>query len=143
MSSGFRTEQMFNQINITPLTDVFLVLLVIMILVAPLSNQTVLKVDPPPAAGPPPNPDPLKKVDVEVLSSGLVRIDGVTLHSPNSFAVRQLIRKAQADAGTNQVSINLTADPDALEQDVVTVLDAAAGLQIRRVHVYPMRKLNK
>ena len=47
MAMGGRTGETFTEINVTPLTDVFLVLLVIMILVAPLVNQTVLKVDPP------------------------------------------------------------------------------------------------
>ena len=47
MAMGGRAGDIFTEINVTPLTDVFLVLLVIMILISPLSNQTVLKVEPP------------------------------------------------------------------------------------------------
>ena len=37
----------FTEINVTPLTDVFLVLLVIMILIAPLIDKSDLKIKPP------------------------------------------------------------------------------------------------
>ena len=47
MAMGGKAGEVFTEINVTPLTDVFLVLLVIMILIAPLVNQTVLKVEPP------------------------------------------------------------------------------------------------
>ena len=47
MAIGGRAGEVFTEINVTPLTDVFLVLLVIMILIAPLVNTTVLKVEPP------------------------------------------------------------------------------------------------
>lgn len=37
----------FEEINVTPLTDVFLVLLVIMILIAPIIDKSDLKIKPP------------------------------------------------------------------------------------------------
>src|SRR5271170_6549306 len=37
----------FTEINVTPLTDVFLVLLVIMILIAPIIDKSDLKIKPP------------------------------------------------------------------------------------------------
>ena len=59
MAMGGKAGEVFTEINVTPLTDVFLVLLVIMILIAPLVYQAVLKVDPPlQGQSPPPIPDP-------------------------------------------------------------------------------------
>ena len=46
MSMGTVGEE-FSEINVTPLTDVFLVLLVIMILIAPLIDKSDLKIKPP------------------------------------------------------------------------------------------------
>jgi biopolymer transport protein ExbD len=46
MSMGAVGDQ-FTDINVTPLTDVFLVLLVIMILIAPLIDKSDLKIKPP------------------------------------------------------------------------------------------------
>ena len=47
--SGGGSGEDFSEINITPLTDVFLILFLIMIVIAPLINQTALKLDPPKA----------------------------------------------------------------------------------------------
>ena len=47
MSIGAVSGQEFTEINVTPLTDVFLVLLVIMILIAPLIDKSELKIKPP------------------------------------------------------------------------------------------------
>ena len=73
MAMGGRSGETFSEINVTPWTDVFLVLLVIMILVAPLVNQTVLKVSSPvgpgcgaQTAGP--------QVVVDVTKAGLVKV---------------------------------------------------------------------
>ena len=46
MESRYRgSTSTFSQINVTPLTDVFLVLLVIMILIVPLTSKAALKVN--------------------------------------------------------------------------------------------------
>src|SRR5438105_7206016 len=44
---GGQSGQTFEEINVTPLTDVFLVLLVIMILIAPIIDKSDLKIKPP------------------------------------------------------------------------------------------------
>ncbi len=78
MAMGGKAGEVFTEINVTPLTDVFLVLLVIMILIAPLVNQAVLKVDPPlQGQSKPPPPDPNEvKVNVDVTKEGEIKIDG-------------------------------------------------------------------
>src|SRR5438045_6239933 len=47
MSMGSGGGGQFTEINVTPLTDVFLVLLVIMILIAPIIDKSDLKIKPP------------------------------------------------------------------------------------------------
>ena len=77
MAMGGKAGEQFTDINVTPLTDVFLVLLVIMILVAPLVNISVLKVDPPVASSSSPaKPEEEKvKLDVEVTKDGVVMVN--------------------------------------------------------------------
>src|SRR5205823_11938235 len=101
MAIGGKAGEQFTDINVTPLTDVFLVLLVIMILVAPLVNQTVLKVDPPqagPSQAQPDKPDP-EKIDVHVSASGVVKVNGHDLNNPDSLAIQQAIHQEQLKFG--------------------------------------------
>jgi biopolymer transport protein ExbD/biopolymer transport protein TolR len=147
MAMGGRAGEVFTEINVTPLTDVFLVLLVIMILVAPLINSTVLKVDPPQAGAntPPPNQEKYK-IDVEVLANGVIKINNVPASSGDSLVIQQMLQgemqKAQA-AGMQpeDVPLNLASEPDSIEKNVVAVMDAAAGAGIKKLRVLPLRNL--
>jgi biopolymer transport protein ExbD len=148
MAMGGRTGETFTEINVTPLTDVFLVLLVIMILIAPLVNQTVLKVDPPQAsANPQQKQDPNKeKIDVDVLASGIIKINGtpVPASSPEnlSFQIQQMIQQEQQKFGKQDLPLNLSSEPDSVEKNVVAVMDAAAGAGIKQMRVLPLRNLS-
>lgn len=73
-----RGRQTFNEINITPLTDVFLVLLVIMFLIAPLlDNKAALKVDPPAAeSAKSTDVSKMKSILIEITKEGTIAIDG-------------------------------------------------------------------
>lgn len=138
---GGKAGDQFQDINVTPLTDVFLVLLVIMILIAPLVNQSVLKVDPPAAssrATPPPENGP--KIDVMVTKEGIVRVNNHDIAPPDTEHIMQAIQAEQARAGTPDIPLNLSADADALQKYVVAVMDAAAGSGIKRMHVLPLNK---
>lgn len=77
-SSGGKDRQNFNEINITPLTDVFLVLLVIMFLIAPLlDNQAALKVDPPAAeSAKSADASKIKSILIEVTKEGEIAVNG-------------------------------------------------------------------
>lgn len=141
MALGGKAGELFTDINITPLTDVFLVLLVIMILIAPLVNQTVLKVEPPSAGGPKPQDDKGPKLDVQVTAEGLIRVNGRPVNPPNTFGVTAAIQAEQGRAGTKDIPLNLTSEPDALQKYVVSVMDAAAGCGIKQLRVLPIRNL--
>jgi biopolymer transport protein ExbD len=143
MSMGGRSGETFTDINVTPLTDVFLVLLVIMILVAPLVNQTVLKVEPPQAPSanqaqkPPEEKGP--KLRVEVSANGVVTINSQPVQPADSFTIQTRIVQEQQRAGTTDIPLELQSDADAQQRYVVAVMDAAAGAQIKRMRVLPLK----
>lgn len=138
---GGKAGDQFTDINVTPLTDVFLVLLVIMILVAPLVNTSVLKVDPPVASSSrPAEPEKGPKIEVEVNKDGVVKVNNQSISPADTIHIQDAIKAEQAKAGTPDIPLNLASDADALQKYVVAVMDAAAGAGIKRMRVLPLRK---
>jgi biopolymer transport protein ExbD len=142
MAIGGRSGETFQDINVTPLTDVFLVLLVIMILVAPLVNQTVLKVDPPQQSSSQQQQEPDKgpKIEVNVSKAGVVTVNNIPVNPPDSLTIQGAIVREQQKAGSQDLPLNLSSDADALQKHVVAVMDAAAGAGIKRMRVLPLKK---
>lgn len=139
MAMGGKAGELFTDINITPLTDVFLVLLVIMILIAPLVNQTVLKVEPPTPGANKPQEDKGPKIDVQVTSQGIIRVNGRPVNPPDTYGVANAIQAEQNKAGNKDLPLNLTSEGNALQRYVVAVMDAAAGCGIKQLRVLPIR----
>lgn len=140
MAMGGKAGEVFTEINVTPLTDVFLVLLVIMILIAPLVNQAVLKVDPP-SSGPKTNQpdDKDTKINADVLKTGEIKINGKTVPA-DTMSVMTAIKGIQTTAGKQDLPLILSSDEDALQKYVVAVMDAAAGCNIKKMSIMPPRK---
>ncbi len=140
MAMGGKAGEVFTEINVTPLTDVFLVLLVIMILVAPLVNQSVLKVEPPStSSSAPQQPQKGPTLNVEVTAQNTIKINGQTITPPDTLGVMKAIKAEQAKAGKQDIPLNLSSDGDALQKYVVTVMDAAAGSGIKQLRVLPIK----
>jgi biopolymer transport protein ExbD/biopolymer transport protein TolR len=141
MAMGGKAGETFTEINVTPLTDVFLVLLVIMILIAPLVNQAVLKVDPPGRSDqqkqPPPKDEP--KINVDVSKTGEVKVNNVVVEN-NTMAIMWAIKSEQNKAGNPDLPLILNSDEDALQKHVVAVMDAAAGCNLKKLAIMPPRK---
>ena len=138
MAMGGRAGDIFTEINVTPLTDVFLVLLVIMILIAPLVNQTVLKVEPPQQGPSKEQPKNEPKIDAEVLGNGQIKINGRMVGN-DPISITNAIKAEQDKAGKQDIPLNLQAEPDTQQQYVVRVMDAAAGLKIKQLRVLPLK----
>ena len=139
MAMGGRSGEIFTEINVTPLTDVFLVLLVIMILIAPLVNQTVLKVNAPQNShNPPPPPKNEPKIDAQVEANGQIKINGNVIPSDET-SVWNAIKAEQTKAGKEDIPLNLQSDGDAQQKFVVMVMGAAAGLKIVHLNVLPLK----
>jgi biopolymer transport protein ExbD len=138
MAIGGRAGEVFTEINVTPLTDVFLVLLVIMILIAPLVNQTVLKVE---AAGgvPTPQADNAPKLDAHVSAQGQITINNVPINPPDTNGVTTYIRKLQAQSKVVDIPLHLQSDDNAQQKYVVAVMDGAAGCGITHLQVLPLK----
>jgi biopolymer transport protein ExbD len=140
MAMGGKAGEVFTEINVTPLTDVFLVLLVIMILIAPLVNQTVLKVDPPGASsGPAKQNDKEPVINVDVNAQNIIKINGQVISPADVFALMKAIKAEQDKAGKKDIPLNLSSDGDTLQKYVVTIMDAAAGCGIKQLRVLPIR----
>ncbi len=138
MAMGGRAGDIFTEINVTPLTDVFLVLLVIMILISPLSNQTVLKVEPPtPGKSNPPPAKDEPKVDAFVDASGQIKINGKVVPS-DTMSIAAAIKEVQDKAGKTDIPLNLQSDAEAEQKNVVAVMDAAAGMHIKQLRILPL-----
>ncbi|MFA6213374.1 MAG: biopolymer transporter ExbD [Candidatus Obscuribacterales bacterium] len=141
MAMGGKAGEVFTEINVTPLTDVFLVLLVIMILIAPLVNQAVLKVDPPQIGQK--QPDQKKdddKITADVLKTGEIKINGQVMNPGDTTTIMRAIQAEQSKTGKKDLPLILNSDEDALQKHVVAVMDAAAGCNITKMSIMPPKK---
>lgn len=141
MAMGGKAGEVFTEINVTPLTDVFLVLLVIMILIAPLVNQAVLKVDPPQVGQK--QPDQKKdddKINADVSKTGEIKINGQVMTPGDTPTIMRAIQAEQTKTGKKDLPLILNSDEDALQKNVVAVMDAAAGCNITKMSIMPPKK---
>ncbi len=145
MAMGGKAGEVFTDINVTPLTDVFLVLLVIMMLIAPQINQTVLKVTPPSVSQTPQKPqqDDKEKINVFITATGEIKVNDKPVATPDTQGVMAAIKEVQKEFGKDDIPLFLGADSNALEKYMVAVMDAAAGCDIKRLQVLPLSSAKK
>ncbi|MBC8120475.1 MAG: biopolymer transporter ExbD [Gemmatimonadaceae bacterium] len=123
--SGRRGRGGFTEINITPLTDVFLVLVIILLITAPLIQNTGLKVELPTSASDDKS-DQKKSLIVAIDNQGKFSVNGTVV------AENDLLSTLRKEAQTSgQKVLIVQADADARQKNVVKVMDAArqAGLE--------------
>lgn len=119
----------FNEINITPLTDIFLVLLIIMMVIAPLLDQQGLNLAVPNVI----------EVQDEIKDSKLIKI---TVTDTDKYMVDDL--EITANELGNYIKENVQANPDGLliltqEQSthgaVVKLMDEARNAGVTNVSI--------
>ncbi len=141
---GRNNRQTFNEINITPLTDVFLVLLVIMFLIAPLlDNQAALKVDPPSAqSAKTTDPSKIKSILIEVAKDGTIAINGENVVSASlpeeqiEAKVLEGLKKQSAANGEESKEkplVKLKADTKIDYGRVIAVMSAINSAQLGKL----------
>lgn len=130
----------FSHLNVTPLTDVFLVLLVVMLIICPIVEKGhAIKVDPPPApncpyCGPPP------RDDVAVSADGTVVVNGRVVQPTTSLAIEAEFATILRESGYRDPTLCVQSDEEAMQRDIVSVIDAACGAGIKSVSIQPFRR---
>lgn len=114
-----RDRDSFNEINITPLTDIFLVLLIIMMVIAPLLDQQGLNLTVPDMVEQSQVNKENKTLTVNVSNDDKYSIDGEEVSADN---LEQTI-KDKAKTMTDGMLIQ--AGPDATHGAVVHLMDVA------------------
>lgn len=121
------TKNNFTEINITPLTDIFLVLLIIMMVIAPLLDQQGLNLAVPQLGAPEDKNKEHKFITVDVDSAGKILVDGTEVSQQSLLDKIKEVFKVKKDG------LVIQAEPDAQHQYIVIVMDAARTAGINNV----------
>ena len=120
----------FNEINITPLTDIFLVLLIIMMVIAPLLDQQGLNLTVP------------EMVDQEMVKNKENKILTVTVSADdkyyidgNEVAVNELEKTLKGLAKDYPDGMMIESDGDSSHGAVVKLMDSARNSDITSISV--------
>lgn len=134
MSMGAAGES-FADINITPLTDVFLVLLVIMILIAPLIDKSELKIKPPETINAKKENTKTKTIMIDVDVKGQVAIQGKKLESADEVTIQNRLQDIMTKLGVEDLPITVNADGDCKQKDIIAIMNACSSLGITRMRI--------
>ena len=131
----------FSDINITPLTDVFLVLLVIMILIAPLVDKSELKIKPPETKNAH-KVDESKGIFIDIDKEGQIAINGTFVDAKEPSQVQTKIEEIVRKLGKKDVPCIVNADGETRERAVVEIMTAASQAGIKRMRVATVQESN-
>lgn len=117
----------FNEINITPLTDIFLVLLIIMMVIAPMLDQQGLNLAVPEVVSSENIKSDSKIMNIMVTSENEFYVDGQQVESVN-------LEKYFADNMKNYPDgLLIQADDDSEHGAIVKVMDSARNVGITSI----------
>jgi biopolymer transport protein ExbD/biopolymer transport protein TolR len=123
-----KKQKMFNEINITPLTDIFLVLLIIMMVVAPSFQSMDNAVDVPEVNNGINIED--SKVTVSITKDGAMYVNG------ESVEASQLTDKLLASKGdVESPEVVVKADKAVKSSIIMKVMDAAQNAEYKKLVV--------
>ena len=117
MRRTHRTQSLIAEINITPFTDVILVLLIIFMIATPLISQSNIKIKLPEASSKNAIDDP-KPVYITITSEGVVYLDNKALTNKELKQKINVLLKNEPD-----LKVVVAADQACRFQEVVRVID--------------------
>ncbi len=129
MSKGFTKPRIFAEINITPLTDVALTLLIIFMITTPLILQSSIKVNLPEAASGKPFTN-ARQISITVSNDNAVYID-------NKLVTRKdLISQVRTAHRENpEMEVVLFSDRMVRFKNVVSILDDLNEIGIKNLNI--------
>ena len=133
-----RKQKLVAEINITPFTDVILVLLVIFMITTPLISESRLKVRLPSAKSGKPNENfKQERLDITITREGPIYLNG------------QIVTKKELKDQVKMIHINnpdliviVHADKFVRFQDIVSVLDPLSELGITKIDISTITEQN-
>ncbi len=117
----------FNEINITPLTDIFLVLLIIMMVIAPMLDQQGLSLAVPEVVDAQQIKTDSKILNIMVTSDNEIFVDG------QSLEVNNLEKYFSENAKNYPDGLLIQADDDSEHGAIVRVMDSARNSGITSI----------
>ncbi|NJM12998.1 MAG: biopolymer transporter ExbD [Synechococcaceae cyanobacterium SM1_2_3] len=119
------------EINLVPMIDVVLVLLIFFMLATSLKPETALDIRLPEASGQP-MPTDQTQLTVEIDASGRYTINGAALANADASALKAALQTA---AKGRELPLILRADGRTPHQAVVTVLEVAGELGLKQLAI--------
>ncbi len=119
----------FCEINITPLTDIFLVLLIIMMVIAPLLDQQGLNLTIPTEHQAKKQEKNAKIITINVSKKDKYKLNGHSVQSEELLSDIKEAYRAKKDG------LLIKADPNSTHGAVVKVMDAAQTIGIKNISV--------
>ena len=124
-----KKRQTFNDINITPLTDIFLVLLIIMMVIAPILDQQVLSLAVPEYVE-------QNQIDKEAkLLTVTVTEDDKYLIGENEIQVQDLIQTIKDESKEKSDGLLIQASGNSSHQSVVRLMDTARNAGVQSISI--------
>lgn len=120
----------FNEINITPLTDIFLVLLIIMMVIAPLLDQQGLNLTVPENV----EQEHVTNKDSKILTVSITAEDKFYIED-EEFSVEKLATFLKAKAKDFPDGMMIQTDGDSTHGAIVKVMDCARNSGITSISV--------
>ena len=124
-----RQRKTFNEINITPLTDIFLVLLIIMMVIAPLLDQQGLNLAVP----------NMIEVQDEIKDSKLIKVlvtnDDKYMIGETELAVADLANAISEQAKVNTDGLLIMTEANSTHGAVVKLMDEARNVGVTNISI--------